>query len=208
MTKTCIKCGELKPLSHFHKKKDSKNGHMSACKVCKAEYNQKYYQENAEVIKESRRKYRQENAEVMRERDRKYRQENPEVIRERQQKWYQKNAEVGKEYRRKYDKENPEKVSALNAKRRAAKRQAVPSWHEQDKERIKELYQKRLNKTRKTGIEHHVDHIIPLRHKKVCGLHCADNLQLRRAVNNLKKNNYFSQRKESVRQLEIAQNLM
>ena len=36
-----------------------------------------------------------------------------------------------------------------------------------------------------------LDHIIPLNHKKVCGLHCQDNWQLLKSKDNNSKDNKF-----------------
>lgn len=54
--------------------------------------------------------------------------------------------------------------------RRAKKLLATPYWSES--ERIKEVYKKAA----KFGL--HVDHIVPLKSSKVCGLHVWHNLQL------------------------------
>lgn len=115
------------------------------------------------------------------------------------------NEEVKKEHRRKrkaetiakWQKNNPEKVkhyrliekisgksAAKAAKRRAAKLQATPPWA--DLEEIKNVY------LEAQYFNMHVDHIIPLQGKNVCGLHVWDNLQLLPAVENIKKGNKYA----------------
>jgi len=71
--------------------------------------------------------------------------------------------------------------------RRARKKNATPTWA--DVERIKHIYAHChwLNKT--FGYNMHVDHIIPLNGKNVCGLHVHNNLQIIPAEENLRKHN-------------------
>ena len=57
-----------------------------------------------------------------------------------------------------------------------------PSWANMDK--IREIYVNRPE-------GYHVDHIIPLRGKKVSGLHVENNLQYLPALENMKKHNTF-----------------
>jgi hypothetical protein len=42
-----------------------------------------------------------------------------------------------------------------------------------------------------TGVEHHVDHVVPLRSKLVCGFHVAHNMEVMPAADNIKKGNRF-----------------
>lgn len=69
---------------------------------------------------------------------------------------------------------------ATSAKRRAKKLKATPSWA--DLEAIKEFY-----KNCPEG--YHVDHIIPLQGKEICGLHVLNNLQYLPAKENISKGN-------------------
>lgn len=63
---------------------------------------------------------------------------------------------------------------------RARKLQAIPKWA--NMEAIKQFYDN-------CPEGHHVDHIIPLAGKDVCGLHTLDNLQYLPATENLRKGN-------------------
>ena len=46
--KKCYTCGELKPLSEFHKRKDSKDGHQGYCKLCNLAKVKKWQADNPE----------------------------------------------------------------------------------------------------------------------------------------------------------------
>lgn len=57
MIKHCNKCDTDKPLSEFHKRKASKDGHSAMCKLCQRERDQKRYDENRDDMLEKRRAY-------------------------------------------------------------------------------------------------------------------------------------------------------
>lgn len=74
-----------------------------------------------------------------------------------------------------------------SSKRRANKVSNCPIWANLDA--IKVVYLQAYEITRSTGIKHHVDHIIPLLGKTVCGLHVHNNLQVITAEANMRKYN-------------------
>lgn len=79
--------------------------------------------------------------------------------------------------------------TAAVAKRRSIKLRATPRWA--DYGEILAIYEKARRMTEETGIQHHVDHIVPLIHPKVCGLHVHGNLQVLTATENCSKSNKF-----------------
>jgi len=91
---------------------------------------------------------------------------------------------------REWHKNNPHRIRAIQVKRKAAKLKAYPIWANKDS--IDSIYAMAKFLTMATfGDGYHVDHVIPLQGKKVCGLHAENNLQILRAKDNLRKNNSF-----------------
>lgn len=102
----------------------------------------------------------------------------------------EKNKEKISSYRKKWEKENRPKCRAAVRKRQAAKLQRTPPWlTKQQLQDIEAFYSHAVALGTKTGVMHHVDHIVPLRGKIVSGLHVPWNLQVITAVENSKKHN-------------------
>ena len=72
-------------------------------------------------------------------------------------------------------------------RKRGSTKEAMPAWA--DQKQIVCIYKKRKELSGRYGVEFHVDHIVPLNHPLVCGLHCQANLQLLAADLNLSKSN-------------------
>ena len=86
--------------------------------------------------------------------------------------------------------EKPFKNVAKTARYTANKLKATPSWlTESHNLQIQCKYSLAQMFSRETGIQHHVDHIVPLKGKTVCGLHVPWNLRVIPAVDNLRKSN-------------------
>ena len=86
---------------------------------------------------------------------------------------------------------NKHKVVANVRIRQIRLKNALPSWFEQEKGLIRDMYKKREELSMLTGLKFHVDHIVPIANNLVCGLHCLANLRIIKAFDNLSKNNKF-----------------
>ena len=141
------------------------------------------------VNKEKREAYKQlwlrNNKEKARAASKKWRLNNPEKyiisVMKTNRKARIKNKEKIKTYLRNWQIINSDKSNAISAKRRALKKQAIPEWT--DKNLVEDIYAE----AKYFGLV--VDHIIPLNHPNVCGLHWEGNLQLLTAIENLSKGN-------------------
>jgi len=88
---------------------------------------------------------------------------------------------------RKTSRRTPAAAAARNLEKREVFANATPWWANMD--RIREIYEERDAVSQRTGVQHHVDHIVPLKSKYVCGLHNEFNLQILPAADNLSKSN-------------------
>jgi hypothetical protein len=80
----------------------------------------------------------------------------------------------------------------LCQKRKIDQQSRTPKWLSKDDFwMIQQAYEMAELRTKMFGFSWHVDHIIPLRGKKVSGLHTPTNLQVIPASVNASKNNKF-----------------
>ena len=104
-----------------------------------------------------------------------------------------KKNDYDKIYMVKYNKANRSKRTAQENKRRAGKLEATPPWLTEDHlKSIYSVYELAKECEVLTGDKYHVDHIVPLQGKNVCGLHVPWNLQVLPADINIKKGNRFA----------------
>jgi len=162
--KTCNHCNENLPISSFGRKKRQSGsfGIRGVCKPC-------HTIKNSISRKKCGRKTSPKTAESARERASDYYYEN---------------------------RGRPEfkaKACNLQARRRSYKLKATPDWLTQEHlEEIKNFYWLAQDLKSVTGETYHVDHIVPLKGKSVCGLHVPWNLQILPADINLSKGNHYA----------------
>lgn len=115
---------------------------------------------------------------------------NPGKAAKRASFWYYANMARHKAAMQTYFAANPHLRARLSSKQRASQQKRTPGWLSTDDWwMIDELYALAALRTKLTGIAWHVDHVIPLRGKKVSGLHVPWNLRVIPAIDNLRKGN-------------------
>lgn len=162
--KVCTKCLAEKELDEYNKYKKSKDGLNYWCRACC----------NAE-----KKAYRESNKGSVSEANRVYYEKNRVHIRAKHKEWKEN---------------NPSLRASHKASYRASKLSASPSWlTEYHWHCIEAMYSiaKRLEEL--TQEVWHVDHIVPLQGRNVCGLHVPWNLRVVEASVNLTKSNKYEE---------------
>ena len=79
MLKKCSKCGILKELDQFHRDKQTKDGHCFSCKECNNKQHRKHREEYMVKLRLIDCRYYERNAEKIKEIAKKKRQNHPEI---------------------------------------------------------------------------------------------------------------------------------
>lgn len=163
-------------------------------------YHKEYYLKNIDFFREYRAKNRKSRIEYSKQ----YRKDhkNDEEYRTKQNArtlaWYHANFDRIKDKKYAKDKawrdKNKHIINSFTAKRRVVKLQRMPKWlTKENKLQIKAMYALATSLNKSTGIQWHVDHIIPLQGKTVSGLHVPENLQVIQGSLNARKKNKFDE---------------
>jgi hypothetical protein len=204
--KTCVKCSLKKQFSLFAKDKRTSDGMRKTCAdcttlspraksvcgvcgetktlgkdcdSCSKRRKSDYKKRHAERVRQARSEYKKAKWKAG-EAERKAKKANriaerPIKIKISKKKWKQR---------------NPHKVIANTAKRFASKLRATPAWA--NNKAIEQVYMMARSMSDSTGVKWHVDHVVPLRGKNVCGLHVEHNLTFLPAAFNISKSNKFA----------------
>lgn len=166
--------------------------HGSACTECGRIQTAAYYALNRDACRARQSEYfaRPKVVEAMTRRVAEWQAKNPAKVLATKARYRDGNREALRAKNREYHKANPHFATMHAAERRVLGRAATPKWV--DRDAIKAIYRCAREISELSGIEHSVDHVIPLKHKLVCGLHVPWNLQVMTAVANKQKANKFN----------------
>ena len=181
--KHCSKCNVEKPLEMFSKCSANKDGLHRWCKDCAKVAKKEWYAKNVESERTKAMQHHYENYE-----------KNKERIIKTVSDWQKTNKEKYRKIAKKCYEKTKHKRFAWQALARAAKRNAVPKWVNGElKQEIQKFYVEARAKTKETGINYEVDHIVPLMGDNVCGLHVPWNLRVITRFENRSKANRFKE---------------
>ena len=181
-------------LNYYFTGKPCKYGHVARrllssphCTECKLEKRKRRYRDNPIQERERGRQYYYANREEALVRMRDWQRYNSDKVNERNRNYRATRREKFNQINKLWRSENHAYILYKNALRKKYIKLATPTWANLD--RIRKVYIKAVEKTKATGVQYHVDHIVPLRGKDVCGLHVENNLRVILAKENLAKGN-------------------
>lgn len=186
-TKICTGCKQELPIDSFGiQVRRGGMERLARCKACKAEqykdwasrnkkHLQSYYLKNKEQFRKNDENYKNRHKVLLKIMSKMLYKANPEPYKERWRNWA---IRKGKDYH-----------YVRAAEYRALKCQAIPGWY--DEVLVEQIYSEARKLSNQTGQQYHVDHIVPLNHPLVCGLHVHNNLQIITATENFSKRNLF-----------------
>lgn len=161
--KVCTKCQVNLSTTEFNRNSATKDNLQCRCRECQSKLNSEWKKNNKE------RRY------------------------ELNRKWVAKNRGAVRRISQVYYEKHREDELARSAQKRVKRNLSRPSSLTAEQEQqIKDFYWLAKDLTAVSGETYHVDHIVPLQGKNVCGLHVPWNLQVLPADINLSKGNRYA----------------
>jgi len=174
--KKCWRCKTEKDTTEYHKNRNKPDGLADGCKACVKITNKEYILKNKNRVYAKMVGYRAAHKDKTKAYNAEWHKNNPDRSREIAKAYRDRHPERKAARASLYGKLNRHKVNATTNRYRANKLNATPPWA--NGAEIEKYYKEAARLTQETGIQHHVDHILPLRGQLVSGFHCENNLQV------------------------------
>jgi hypothetical protein len=144
--KRCSLCGEIKPLTEFHRESRTPDGHKTICKKCRSIHEAKWI-----------------DPQKVNDRAKKWYQANKEKGKTRARQWVIENRDRHRETKRQYARKHPDQ-SLENLHRRLARKRGVTGGHftEQEWQALLVKYGHKCLRCGRTNVKLERDHVIPL----------------------------------------------
>lgn len=189
-TRGLIEDARTRGEKHYNTGKPCRNGHIAPrlistgnCIACGPERDRRFRENRPDYFQAPRVKARNaKNAKLRRSKD-------PQKARDDNLRWMRNNPEASRQKTAKWRRSHPGESRAQWIARKLRERNAIPRWA--SLKAIRSIYRESARRSKTEGVSYHVDHIVPLRHRLVCGLHCEANLQVLTAIENLSKRNSY-----------------
>lgn len=128
-TKHCPKCGAVKPVTEFHRRKTSPDGHVSHCKACRAISADAWRAANLEKAQAREAAYRAANPEKVRARTAAWVAANPERAKAGVAAWHVANAEKERVRSAAWRADHPDRVRERAAAYRTANKDRLITYN-------------------------------------------------------------------------------
>lgn len=181
LDKTCTACNTEKSRRHAGATKKWREENRERDLATK----RRSYLNNPDWYKKKARDWDTANPEKKREANNKWRTSEKGLVQNREA--YARDPEAYNARTKKWKQANPDAIREMTRRRQATKLRATPAWV--DRGELRAIYQQAVAAERHDGIKRHVDHIVPLQGKNVCGLHVPWNLQVLTEAENCAKGN-------------------
>jgi hypothetical protein len=172
----CTGCNNEKPQADFITRLERVAKTCAVCRERGSARSKLHYNANKAKVDKRIKRWRAQNPDAYKRArkivNKRFNKNNPDHV-----------ARKNERYRLKYPAKNAARTRAYQAR----KLKATPAWA--DKAAIEMLYELARLQRELTGESVHVEHIVPLKGKTVCGLHWEGNLRLTGGSYNSRKSN-------------------
>lgn len=181
----CSTCNLEKSLDSFYKRNRKSDKYRSECIECGKSKAVEFDKQNPGSRKERLSKWRVENKEHFAKVKKVWASKNKDKIKAATTARLLKDPDYYNKRNRHYYKNNKSYMLWKSRKYKSDVKQALPPWA--NIKAIADIYRTCTEISKNTGVKHHVDHIVPLKGKTVCGLHVENNLRVITAEENFSK---------------------